>query len=443
MESRLGSAGRDGRPEARDASVPAKAVARWNQSDLIQRVVDALEVARQVVRAIAEIEPGTARATARPEGAGGFLGEKVVAETAMLLLCLESIRSLDNRIREQVDEVAKLLIPHARHQNIRAAICLDPGLARDHAIAHAILSRLGFPDPDVDELLSKSLAMGPDFGPERLPHRRLEQAWLARVWNVVGPPTGRDSQLEADSMLGRPMDVLGATRLDIYAFTHAVMYASDLGGRQLSRNRSLAAVVADADAVLAYCLDSNDFDLTAEVLMIWPMLGLSWSPAATFAFGILANLMDRVGFLPGLTFDLTRYEASKGEERSRYALATSYHATYVMGFLCAVALAQGCIPPAAVPPSSRSRGAGAAFLSLVSTESSTLCWREPFGALANRQQDSVAPLLLTILLRRARTQGNLRLLQDALDVALAYDLIGGPACSQALALLRRIQALRL
>ena len=68
-------------------------------------------------------------------------------------------------------------------------------------------------------------------------------------------------------------------------------------------------------------------------------------------------------------------------------------------------------------------------LRLVSTESPTSCWRERFDALAPRQQDSVAPLLLTVLLRRARTQGNLRLVREALEVALAYDLTNGPAPS--------------
>lgn len=424
--------------------MPAKPVARWNQLDLVRRVINALEVARQMVQIIIETESADTGTATQAECVWGLLREKVVSESAMLLLCLEPIRSLDDRIREQVKVVANLLIPHARHKDVLAAICLDPGLAHDHAVAHAILSRLGFPDPDVDDLLSKSLTMGPNFGPERLPHRRLEQAWLARVWNVFEPPARGDSQLVANSMLGRPMDALGSTRLDIYAFTHAVMYASDLGGRLIARSRPPAAIGADAEAALAYSLDSNDFDLTAEVIMTWPMLGFAWSPAATFALSILADVEDRLGFLPGLTFDFPRYQASAGDDRLRFALATSYHTAYMMGFLCAVSLRQGCMPPAAVPPARRrSRGAGAAILRLLSTESQTSCWKKPVDALAPCQQDSVAPLLLAVLFRRARTQGNLRLVREGLEIALAYDLIDGPAPSQAVALLRRSQALKL
>jgi hypothetical protein len=409
---------------------------------LIRRVINALDAARQTVRVIVEAESAKAE-TATPIGVGDLLREKIVSETAMLLLCVEPVRTLDERIREQFEAVATLLIPHARHKDVLAAICLDPGQARDHAVAHSLLSRLGYFDRDVDHLLSKSLTMGADFGPERPPHRRLEQAWLARVWNVGEPPRRPDSRLLADSMLGRPVDALGSTRLDIYAFTHAVMYASDLGRRRITLPRRLAAIAADAEAGLAYSLDANDFDLTAELIMTWPMLRLSWSASATFAFAILANVEDRVGFLPGLTFDSARHQTLVGEERSRFALVTSYHTAYVMGFLCAVALRPGCAPPSVVPPARRSRGAGAAVLRLVGAEGPASCWREPFEALDSRQQDSVAPLVLAALLRRARTAGNLRLVREALEVALAHDLVDGPAPIQAAALLHRSQALRI
>ena len=374
---------------------------------------------------------------------GGPFREKAIAETAMLLLCVEPIRSLDERVGEQVDLIAALLVPHARNEDVLGAICLDPGQARDHAFAHAVLSRLGCPDRDVDYLLAQSLAMGADFGPERLPHRRLEQEWLARVWRVGEAPRHRDSRLLTNSMLGRPMDALGSTRLDIYAFTHAVMYASDLGERRIVLPRALPAIAADATAALAFSLDSNDFDLAAEVIMTWPMLGLTWSPAAIFGFRILADVEDELGFLPGSTFDYARYQTLTGDERSRFALMTSYHTAYVMGFLCAVALRHGCAPPAAVPRARRSRGAGAAILALFSTDDRTSCWVKPFSALAPRQQDSVAPLVLAALLRRARTKGDLGLVREALEVALAHDLIDGPAPKQAAALLRRSQALKL
>lgn len=423
------------------ASAPARVLPTWSRCDLIRRVGDVLEAAHRMVGSIDESLRLAAPAVAHAAGVAALLREKVVAETAMLLLCVDPLREADERTGRLCDSLARLLIPHARHRDVLAAICLDPGMARDQSIAHAILSRLGHTDAGVDALLAESLAMGPDFGPERLPHRRLEQTWLTRVWSGTGTPDGDDSRLVADSMLGRPMDALGSTRLDLYAFTHAVMYASDLGRRPLQGARPTAAIGRDADDALGFALDSNDFDLTAEVLMTWPMLGLSWSPAATFAFGVLAGVEDGLGFLPGVAFDAARYQALSGQERSRFALTTSYHSTYVMGMLCAAALTCDCPPPATVSRESRSCGAAAALLSLVAAEDPEPCWREPLRALASDQQDSLAALLLTMILRRARTQGNVRLVRDALEVALAADLIDGPAPMQAVALLRRIPAL--
>jgi hypothetical protein len=100
-------------------------------------------------------------------------------------------------------------------------------------------------------------------------------------------------------MLGRPLDALGSTRFDVYAFTHAVMYATDLGTRRARLPRRFRDIKADAIAALAYSLDTADHDLTAEVLLTWPMLGLGWNPAATFAFRLLADAEDELG-LPAL-----------------------------------------------------------------------------------------------------------------------------------------------
>jgi hypothetical protein len=49
--------------------------------------------------------------------------------------------------------------------------------------------------------------------------------------------------------------------------------------------------------------------------------------------------------------------------------------------------------------------------------------------------------MLAAVLRRARTRGDLQIIQEAIEVALAHDLLEGPAPQQAVALLRRSAAL--
>jgi hypothetical protein len=237
-------------------------------------------------------------------------------------------------------------------------------------------------------------------------------------------------------MLGRQMDVLGATRFDVYSFTHAIIYATDFGGRRIRLPRPPSAIAAEADAALGLSLDIDDFDVTAELSMTWPMLTLAWSPTAIFAFGLLATAHDQLGFLPGPTFASNHYEALTVDERSRYVFATCYHTTYVMGMLCAAALREGCRPPKVIAVAN-SAGSGPALVRLLEETAEQPRWRPAFHALDPGQQDALAPLVLTILLRRAKDRGDLRGLRTALELALAHGLVEGPSVQQAIALLRR------
>src|SRR6185436_1156553 len=132
-------------------------------------------------------------------------------------------------------------------------------------------------------------------------------------------------------------DALRASRYDVYAFTHLVLHATDMGQRPVQWPRGGAPLTADAEAALALALDADNLDLAAEVLWTWPMAGLAWTPAAAFAFALLARVQDEHGFLPGPEY---RREVGKvgqsGEPGaapwSRHALRTSYHSTFVMGF---------------------------------------------------------------------------------------------------------------
>jgi hypothetical protein len=244
-------------------------------------------------------------------------------------------------------------------------------------------------------------------------------------------------------MLGRPLDALAASRFDIYAFTHALMYATDLGCRHAELPRSCDEIAADAEAALAFSLDTGDWDLTAELTMSWPLLRRPWSPTAIFAFGLLTAAEDEFGgFLPGASFDPSRFRSLAGSERCDYVLATSYHATYVLGFLCAAVLRGGAMPlPAVTGPTGTARGSGAAVE--VHTDLGNPRWKAAFLTLDPAQQDALAPLVLTVALRQARDAGDLARIARVIETALAHHLVDAPAPRQAVALLRRATALQM
>jgi hypothetical protein len=406
----------------------------WDSADISLRLLGALEVAERAMGRLG------AEGYADPESPEADVGpEKVISETALLLLAAGGVR--DRKVRKRVDHLVRLLIPHARSDRVRAGVCLEPQLARDYAFAHACLSCLGYTDDDLDQLLGASLRDQASSGHERLAHRDLEQEWLGRLWNPSSTAADTDERLSARSMLGSGIDAIGCRRDDIYAFTHALLYFTDLGSRRHQLPRPTAAIVDEAETALARCLDDEDYDLGGEVLLTWPLLQQRWTATASFGFLVLARVEDAVGFLPAPIVKVDRYRSLAGEARSRYALATTYHTAYVMGLLCASSLGSGCLPNASVPFSSARPGATAALLAVLCKDGHERHWQKPFFELHPAQQEVLAPMLLNIGLRRATRALDLRALHSALQVGATYNLVSTAAARNAAALLQRVSTL--
>jgi hypothetical protein len=405
----------------------------WTEDDLSRQVVLALGFAKAVLDDI----------DSAADSPLGRIAQKVVAETAMLLYAVAPLHATHPAVEAACARLASRLIPLARGTEVQAAVCLDPGKALDHAMAHILLDRLGHADAAFDSLLQGAQQLGRQVGPERLPHRLIEQAWLEQIWPHGATSRRRQSEAVAASALGRPPDALKASRDDIYAFTHSVLYASDMGRRKLASARRRRDIEADALVALGFALDAEDCDLTVEVLWVWPMLGLRWHPAALFALKSLIERQDSRGFLPGIGFDAQRVAGMSSEQRERHVRATCYHTVYVMGFLCAAASRQDRLPNLASrrPKRGTSRGAGAVLLDLLQGDQHRPEWCARMARQGAELQDSAAPLLLSVLLRRAAAASDLARLRLVLNAALQYGLASGPAPAQAAALLRRAQCL--
>ena len=314
-----------------------------------------------------------------PGGIRPLVLKKVVAEAAMLLRCAASLRHADSRLSSTIDELARKLTGPARGKQLLAALCLEPALALDHTAAHIHLSDLGFGDPAVDRLLLEIFQGEAIGGPERLPMQELEHQWLRGIWLGDNDDV---SALVARTCIARPIDILGCRTQDLYTFTHVLLYASDMGRRSIAWPRPPEEIVHDADAALAAAVDAGNFDLAAELIWTWPMLRLPWSAAATFSFGILAALQDECGFLPGPEYSVEERERLPEDMRDEYVLRTSYHATLVMGFACAMALGSPHAPPAIVGPMAEPGETVEQILRLVHDESREPRWRSAFRQLA-------------------------------------------------------------
>ena len=100
---------------------------------------------------------------------------------------------LHRAAKEGKKDVAELLIPHARNDLMMLGLCLETAVAWDYALPHTCLTRLGYRDSDFDDLLRQSVNSQAHAGRERVPHRMLEQEWIAGAWHQPGLTRQRTS----------------------------------------------------------------------------------------------------------------------------------------------------------------------------------------------------------------------------------------------------------
>lgn len=410
----------------------------WDPIDLKRRVALAFEMAESTVvkaahlSAAQSIDREPVSAKKRP-----LVLTKVVAETVMLMRCAAALRGSDRNIANVMARLAEAIASHARNESVLVDMCGAPWRALETATAHILLADLGYPDSALERMLAEILSADDVGGGEQLPSTDLESYWLRTIWR--GPrDLERETQLLVRSCLSRPLDALGATPLDLYAFTHAVLHASDMGRHTIQLPRSVGALVDDADAALAAAMNADNYDLVAELLWTWPMLGLAWSPAAIFSFQVLAHIEDELGFLPGPDFNPMEHAQLTEDERQDYVLHTSYHTTYVMGFLCAAALRSRALPQARLVDTG-SDGMADILMPLFGARKPA--WWPHLLRLEPPFRESLSAFLLTMLLRRASTARDYDLLRTGLRAGLSCNTPDGPAMRQSVALLRRLTIL--
>lgn len=424
------------------------AVEPGSRADLLRRVHQALQLTGHAMHAAVlqdeqDRKPPQAPSAAPPgpDGVRPLVLAKVMAEAAMLMRCAGFLRDEDASVAVAIDRLARQVAPHARSEAVLARLCQEPYRAIEHAAAHVYLCDIGHGDDAFDRFLQELLDAEPIGGAERLPNHALECHWLGQVRTRMAGAADIDAALLARTCVALPLDVLASSTLDLYAFTHVVLYASDMGGRAVAWPRAVDEIAAEAEAALAAALDADNFDLAAELLWTWPMLGLCWSPAARFAFEVLAAAQDEHGFLPGPQYSPPQPGAPPAAAHDDFVLRTSYHATLAMGMLCAAALRPGRAP---VPPPAGATAAAACvdrLLPLLPAVPRTPRWLDAQAGLERGRRRQLAPFVLTLVFRRAAAAHDLPRLRDGLAAALGCDLTAGPAVRQALSLLRRATAL--
>jgi len=402
------------------------------RQSLLKRLRLALKIAERTIHFLSDGFHGADL----PEG--NFAAEKPLAETAMLLYVAGRERTAPE-VQQEFDDVLQVLIPSARSQQMRWEVARYPSVCLQLATPHILLNKLGFPNPLFDDLLDRTETAGASRGHEVVPYRELEIIWLRSLWRneFPGPELEETARKTA---LGCPIDLLNGTRDDAYALTHAVMYYTDFGNWQRPLPRPKEEYLGESAAVLARALIIEDYDLAAEALMAWPLTACAWSPAAAFGFRVLASLEDKVGFLPAGPLASRRMRELVGEEKTRYALASSYHTAYVMGMLCALSLAPEMGSPFEIvgPPFPET---------LIKTlqaliPKSGAHWEQVFQSLSLNEQLALGPFLLDVATIQSCRKGEFAQMASLLQVAMQNGMADKTLCAQSAELLSRIAFLQ-
>ena len=387
-----------------------------------------------VERALVASRSAESDRCALPDAAPALDGDKVRCEAAMLLRATAPVAGLQPGLPAALGRILEELTDPAPDE-LAVRLCLHPGIALDLALVPLHLRTLGLGDARLEPLLADLLGTDRVRGPERPPNRELEQLWLHAMWSGEWDSASLTRAL-AGSSLASEFDHLAGTTDDAYAFTHAVLYATDHGRRRVALPRPVEEIVHDADAILAVALDAGNHDVAAEVLWTWPMLDLPSTPLASEARALLAQVSEAYGFLPGPGFDPSVHERLPASHRDAYVLRTSYHTTLVHGLLLAATMSrpgrQPQAPGLAVPDSVTD-----SVNALLQPSATAPAWWGRFGSLSPAAQGDLTPALVTIALRRAADAADLSAVQETLRLAAEHGLPETPATRQGLALLRR------
>ena len=403
----------------------------WPQADLVRRLCLALSIAKRAIGYLAE---GGYHDEEVPEA--NFGPDKPLAETAMLLYAASAVTE-HPQLKEWVYELSLLLAPYARSRRTACAIALHPTICFQLAMPHILLSQLGYPDSRFDRLIALSAGSQAQRGKEVVPYRALEEMWLKSLWTEKAPGTEFDAAV-LNTVLNHPVDLLWGSRDDAYAHTHAFMYFTNFGYSPRALPRPRQQILGESAAMLARSLLSEDYDLAAEVLMAWPLTAAPWTPAAAFGLRVLADLEDRVGFLPAANGVPEKFDKLTGSERTKYALASAYHTAYVMGVLCALALRERNAPPNQITGPLASAHLIDQLLTAIPDADTP--WQRSFRQLRPLEKCALGPFLLDLALLTTCRNRDFSTVGRLLGLAVEHGLANTPLCAQSAELLNRIAA---
>jgi hypothetical protein len=354
------------------------------------------------------------------------LASKAGGEMAMVLRLAKRVLH-DAQDVAEITALARALAPIVRAPQVYRAVAMRPSRAPMYALAHLCLTEVGLPDDRLDRMVRLAFRSSVHAANERVPYRMLDTAWSRHL--ALG-----DRELDHPAIplspLGAGVDLLEASTEDAYAYTHALIYATDFGRLPLPEHLDRHELLGVAEALVVKALDEDDLDLLAELLMAPAILRMAWTPTLNFAWRVLDRVWNDFGFVPGPGLPQPTGQETR-TQTTRRVLGTTYHTTFAAGLCCATLIDRNSAPgedDGGLPGSCEAPpGKGAA-------------WKVNWHACSRAAQDSLSFLQLGFCVRRAVERADVVRLQEVLGLAARSELVAHPLLTQTLELLERIAA---
>jgi hypothetical protein len=264
------------------------------------------------------------------------LQDKIIAETALLVLLVARVAPPGSETYVLLDMLVTQLKAIARSERHRVLLLRYPQTTAPLGLAHAALTALGYPDPEMQHILTTIVSRNLEHTIERIPYRCMEMRW---VRSLIQPELIFDvNDLLPYTILGSRSHPFIMSREDVYAVTHALMYATGFGSKPAPVGIDLSAVLGQIDSCLAWVLITEDLDLIIELILAATLLRMPWSPYVRFAWDFVCDVWLDLGFLPSPSLVPSELQKRSGKVAAAYIFQNVYHTMYVAGLLCSVLL---------------------------------------------------------------------------------------------------------
>lgn len=294
-----------------------------------EHLVRILSVAGRWMRLLPDLLPATdAEASARWQAPNrGAVEDKIVAEATILFHVARRVP--DPRVRVAVSALRDRLLDVARPARHLPLMRRAPQFAWPLGLAHTVLSAHGHTDDAYDAVFEACLSLQWSKVFDKPLFQVLEREWADAIQRPGAP--AENGSLAVYERWGTLPAFLAGTS-DLYAFTHALFFATDFGRHRVPAS-TVSALTPALDAYLADRLWADDLDLVGELALAALSVGAGCRYLTT-ALHVIWHALGPDGLLHGPVAPPT----PPGAWSAREQFAHCYHPTLVAGLVAAAVL---------------------------------------------------------------------------------------------------------